>query len=636
MNFSRLFHRNHHTVRLARCRPAVEALEERLVMNNRFVVPVAQADNVSKFGTLNAALTTAGLQAGDIIQIEPGTAPGSIAALPALKNLTIQGDQAYQAANLPQFTLTADTAVDATRAGLVLRNANFKLDGQLDYQTDAAIFDCNIVGDTQGIVLDQTTGSVVARSMFVLANPNLDFTLLLVKPTDNSHALIEGNTFVSIVAAKGDFLDYSSGNKLRAITTDRIVNNTLVANNPGYSGGILDINGDAVDGLTIEDNLLRSSDKSGTAAYIAFGNQHVVFRRNDVTFTGGNGFAVEVGDNSLANRTSSVDILNNRILADQTSYDLALFTGPTDNSLTVRVEGNDFAAGQAAVDVYGDSNAATKATVDLGGGTLGSKGGNNFRAFNDPGHMAISINTSKLAGSVPAQGNLFSVNPVSVINNASGGKVTVVSSNSLTGTAAYVQTLYLDLLKRTGDLSSQADAGGWVTLLNNGASTAAVANAIGRSPEALGARVDELYHRYLGRDADAGGRGYFVSILQLGATLEGAATAMLASAEYQARHANDTDYVSSLYYTILGRNGSAGELAGWVSQLPQLGRDGVAAAILGSAEYRGDFVTSDYYTLLHRKAAPGANEVAGWVNSGLDAYTIALAFAAGPEFQVDG
>ena len=73
-----------------------------------------------------------------------------------------------------------------------------------------------------------------------------------------------------------------------------------------------------------------------------------------------------------------------------------------------------------------------------------------------------------------------------------------------------------------------------------------------------------------------------------------------------------------------------------MSQLPQLGRAGVAGAFLGSVEYRGDFVTDDYYTLLHRKAAPGADEVKGWVTSGFDAYTIALAFAAGPEFQADG
>src|SRR6516164_922390 len=74
-----------------RFQPQLEALEERLVMNNRFVVPLAQADNVTKFATLQAALKTA--VAGDVIQIEKGAVPGDIADadVPEVANLTIQG-----------------------------------------------------------------------------------------------------------------------------------------------------------------------------------------------------------------------------------------------------------------------------------------------------------------------------------------------------------------------------------------------------------------------------------------------------------------------------------------------------------------------------------------------------------------
>jgi hypothetical protein len=55
----------------------MDALEERMLMNNRFVVP-GTADNVTTFGTLHAALTTPGLNAGDVIQIEPNASPGQL------------------------------------------------------------------------------------------------------------------------------------------------------------------------------------------------------------------------------------------------------------------------------------------------------------------------------------------------------------------------------------------------------------------------------------------------------------------------------------------------------------------------------------------------------------------------------
>ena len=72
----------------------------------------------------------------------------------------------------------------------------------------------------------------------------------------------------------------------------------------------------------------------------------------------------------------------------------------------------------------------------------------------------------------------------------------------------------------------------------------------------------------------------------------------------------------------------------------------MAGAILGSTEYRTDEVQELYgfrYALsasvvslfpnfLHRTAAPGAGEVNGWVNSGLDILTVEVRFAASGEF----
>ena len=57
-----------------RSRPVVEILESRTLLSNRFVVPVGvPVDNVTTFATLQAALTTGTVNAGDTIQIESVT-----------------------------------------------------------------------------------------------------------------------------------------------------------------------------------------------------------------------------------------------------------------------------------------------------------------------------------------------------------------------------------------------------------------------------------------------------------------------------------------------------------------------------------------------------------------------------------
>src|SRR5437867_11783775 len=85
-----------------RQRLQVECLEERTLLNNRYVVPLpVPVDNFNSFHTLSAALTTAGLAAGNFVQIQLGSSPGNIRDIdldPALSatggRLTIQGDLA--------------------------------------------------------------------------------------------------------------------------------------------------------------------------------------------------------------------------------------------------------------------------------------------------------------------------------------------------------------------------------------------------------------------------------------------------------------------------------------------------------------------------------------------------------------
>jgi Domain of unknown function (DUF4214) len=222
-------------------------------------------------------------------------------------------------------------------------------------------------------------------------------------------------------------------------------------------------------------------------------------------------------------------------------------------------------------------------------------------------------------------------------------------SNPLTGNAAFVQTLYFDFLKRLGDLGKPNDAGGWVNALNAGALTPQqVANAIARSPEAQGVLVDGLYLKIFGRTSDPSGRAAFVNFLQHGGTVEQVITAMVTSPEYSAlTGGTDAGFVQSLYNKLLGRVASPSELNGWLGFLQSgQSRARVATLFLQSAEFRADVVeelygftyapdesvVSLFANLLHRTAAPSAAEINGWVNSGLDIYSIEIAIAGSTEF----
>src|SRR5262249_26839082 len=115
----------------------------------------------------------------------------------------------------------------------------------------------------------------------------------------------------------------------------------------------------------------------------------------------------------------------------------------------------------------------TTRDVDLGGGTQHSLGGNDFRGFTAPASStsgAIVSDVGASDGDMVAQGNLFRVDPRTVVfdgaNQAGLNHVDV--SGNLTGNAAFVQSLYVQFLRRAGDLNNPQDAGLWVNLLNHG------------------------------------------------------------------------------------------------------------------------------------------------------------------------
>jgi streptogramin lyase len=200
-----------------------------------------------------------------------------------------------------------------------------------------------------------------------------------------------------------------------------------------------------------------------------------------------------------------------------------------------------------------------------------------------------------------------------------------------------VQAQYVDALGRVG---SVAELDAWVAQLPPGATslTQIVVAGIEGSSEARDRLVKGWYSTYLGRSAGGGEEQGFVNRLEGGLTEEQVLSEILSSPEFLNRAQNliggsdsNTNFVQALYQLLLGRTGSASELAGWVSLLQSnaLTRLQVANGFAGGPEYRTDIVAGYYQNLLHRTG--GQMEVSGWVNSGLDAFHIRVGIESSGE-----
>ena len=144
---------------------------------------------------------------------------------------------------------------------------------------------------------------------------------------------------------------------------------------------------------------------------------------------------------------------------------------------------------------------------------------------------------------------------------------------------AFVSTLYLDVLVRTGDTGGIV---GWSQVLNNGATTPnQVAMAFWNSPEhqaklsagtalpslcSYGMTVNALYTVLLGRSPDQGGLNTWVNALYSGTiTQDQMVQSFVSSAEFSAGTSNlsTNQFVTGLYSSILHRSPDAAGLAAW-------------------------------------------------------------------------
>src|SRR5262249_5919452 len=117
---------------------------------------------------------------------------------------------------------------------------------------------------------------------------------------------------------------------------------------------------------------------------------------------------------------------------------------------------NDLVENAIGVQISGDgsNNPTSLGNVDLGGGSLGSPGGNDFHGYNSTSNGRAAISTLNILSNssivVRAENNLWSSNPVLAnVNDPAFGSAVDVSP-TLEGNHAFVQRLYGDFLLRNG------------------------------------------------------------------------------------------------------------------------------------------------------------------------------------------
>jgi hypothetical protein len=364
---------------------------------------------------------------------------------------------------------------------------------------------------------------------------------------------------------------------------------------------------------------------------------------NQIDLTGtGTTEAIYV-ENKGAVNFASVTVRDNDLHAGANGTGLYLNSFKGGSNFQIVAQGNDFHGNHVGVAINGPGLGSDAGEIDLGGGStmqLGtSLGGNNFRGFDGlNGHFAIHLFDTDATATVSAQHNIFDngVNPHATVadKTINGGTGIVDVSAALDANHAFVQTLYHDLLGRTG---SSAELDGWVSELP-GLGHAGVVHDIlygdAIHHEALDRLVGGYYQRFLGRADNGSEELGWINALQGGAmTLEQVQAGFVASAEYQS-HIN-TDFVQSLYMNVLHRSASTTELAGWNNALPQLGLGGVVAGFTNSFENRVDTATQYYQDLLHRAPQPGeASSLATGVQG--DLLALETAVMSGPEYNANG
>ncbi len=571
MKFSWLSRRfgSHHTNNRVRPpvrppRPSIEALEGReLFATSIFVVPMSQPVDVTHRHSLADAMVFAG-GTGTVI-IEPGAAPDASKVSVTLPSLTIKGDPNAPGSTLPRYDLDI-SGDNTTVANMNLGDISVAATANNITITRSQLNNFTETGAVSG------AGHNVLSQNIIYGSVNLGGNSGLLQPTAD---LIQYNSFQS---ASPILLELTNSNSTQ-----------------------------------IRDNKFFGDGSSQVAIQIRSGSDGVIVANNTVTLRGlGTPVGITLSNTGgVAGNILGARVLDNVFDAGTAGTGIFCNVFGTGAFFSSRIEGNDLHGNKVGVDVNGITSSATGAgNIDLGGGSNSfgtSLGGNNFRGFNgQSGHFAIIERNTDAGVGLPAKNNIFDIGVTSstVVRDGGngGGTGSIDVSVALNADRSFVQNLYTRYLGRAGNPAAGSELDGWVSQIG-ALGHGGVAHSILYSAESLNRIVDGFYLTYLGRNSGAGERAFWVNNISSGGSIDAVEAGFISSPEFLA-HIN-TDFVQALYINILGRTGGPSELAGWYTQLPQLGLQGVAAAFTGSKEHREKTVTKYFETLLHREPVAG-------------------------------
>ena len=375
----------------------------------RYVVaPGATIDNVTAFASLHDALTLnpAGMAAGDVIQIEPGSTPGALqpgdlSSYPGNGgegDLTIQGNPTDPLAQVPAFQLTGS---ETFLSPIVFNNVNVQVAGgspaTLTFQNDVYI-----IGSSFVVVEDQQTAPVFCFSptfagiqqtisgatitnqspigdnnplIQVIPSMNVagvavtctgttfinnaaltggsNSAILLVSPTGSGAALtFTGNTLQNAGGANDDFLYENTG---AAVTvSDTVTSNTFL--DSANASHAVDFEEEGpVNGLSIQDNTFTDAASGTTAIELDAQTQNTQVMGNNIHLSSGaTGVFVAAGQGG--GTTTSAILANNAIDTGGPSNGgtgLVIDSGTTaTDALILPIQANDFTNNQIGVAIH--------------------------------------------------------------------------------------------------------------------------------------------------------------------------------------------------------------------------------------------------------------------------------------------
>jgi hypothetical protein len=201
--------------------------------------------------------------------------------------------------------------------------------------------------------------------------------------------------------------------------------------------------------------------------------------------------------------------------------------------------------------------------------------------------------------------------------------------------AQYVTSLYVDFLNRG---PSAAEVASYVTLLNTGTSTVAVARAFANSDEFRNIETQRDYLGLLGRSASPAELAFWLQQRHAGLSNRQEVAAILASDEFFAHQGGSaTGWLTGAFVAVLGRAPDGGAQAAFLGAGLQTGagRGRVATIIVFSPEANGRLVQSAFALLLNRPADPAG--LAFWtaqLNGGLSQTDLLANLAGSTEYVV--